>query len=271
MHFWEPRDMSAETSQVHCFPSPSIHNTATPCIPFPSCPGMWHLPSCAAVHMEGVSSHAGSAFPGEWAVLCSKNLPLGASRVTKALSIAGTFPCRVQTHRHWATVLGVTHTLLSPGIFIPMTATILIQWEFIILGSIMLVLCKSLQAALSISPDTNYKSERKIHSFTLQHSVYYCSALSRMATARSHPKPGFRQRSCSGAQWNMSALEAWERRHVHSPEEQCAKAKLPQLTYLRPQTPPGYATRGHRNDSSINKCQCLSWLLKHDSTCRNKM
>lgn len=106
-------------------------------VPFPSCPG--HVTS---------TSHAGSAFPGEWAVLCSKNLPLGASRVTKGLSTAGSFPCRVQTHRQWATVLGVTDTLLSPRIFISVTATVLLQWKFVISGSIMLIhwshWCKSL-------------------------------------------------------------------------------------------------------------------------------
>lgn len=103
-------------------------HTHFPVVPFPSCPGMWHL-----------SIHAGSAFPGEWAVLCFKNLPLGASRVTKVLSTAGSFPCRVQTHRQWATVLGVTDTLLSPRILISVTATVLLQWKFIISGSIMLI------------------------------------------------------------------------------------------------------------------------------------
>lgn len=55
-----------------------------------------------------------------------------------------------------------------------------------------------------------------------------------MATAKSHPKAGFQADCCSGAQWNTSALEAQERIHVHSREEQGAKAKLPQLTYLLP-------------------------------------
>lgn len=71
--------------------TPLLHSV----VPFPSSPGHVtpsQLPGSA-------SSHAGSAFPGEWAVLCSKNLPLGASRVTKALNAAGSFPCRVQTRR----------------------------------------------------------------------------------------------------------------------------------------------------------------------------